>query len=152
MENCTRAFSRDLARVILTVGIVRSMTVDSFARLSESFEDENPESSALLSGFLLLDESGTLQQESLRIFLAHHTERPLPSQSDGRHRANNGLEIRVHHIRGKQLRNKGEDLYEKRSNSTLFSQRNTERISLHEKERSFANSYMPRLKAITIRL
>lgn len=71
-------------------------------------QNDAVENSFLLSGLFLLDESGTFQQATFRIFHTHHTERPLPSKSNGRHCVNNGLELRVHHIRRKQLRYKGE--------------------------------------------
>lgn len=60
------------------------------------------------SGLILLDQSRTFQQTTIRIFHAHHTEWPLPSESNGGDRDENEMELRVYHIRREQLRNKGE--------------------------------------------
>lgn len=60
------------------------------------------------SGLILLDQSRTFQQTTIRIFHAHYTEWPLPSESYGGDRDENEMELRVYHIRREQLRNKGE--------------------------------------------
>lgn len=64
----------------------------------------------IVTGLLFLDESGAFQQTALRILHPHHTQRSLSSQSDGRHRIDDGLELRFHHLRREQLRHKGKCL------------------------------------------
>lgn len=59
------------------------------------------------TGLVLLDQSGAEQQAALRVFYAYHSIRSPSGQSNGRDCAAHGLELHLHHIRGKQLRHQG---------------------------------------------
>lgn len=61
----------------------------------------------LFLGLLLVDQSGAEQQTEVRVLLPDHPLRPLSGQGHGRDSAQAGLELRVHRLRGVQLRNQG---------------------------------------------
>lgn len=61
-----------------------------------------------IAGFIFFNKSRIVQQTTLWILFAHHTIRSLPSESNGRHSTSHGLELRIHYIWRKQLRNQGE--------------------------------------------
>lgn len=73
-----------------------------------------------IAGFIFFNKSRIVQQTTLWILFAHHTIRSLPSESNGRHSTSHGLELRIHYIWRKQLRNQGESHPQSTHNTCLF--------------------------------